>query len=143
MKKVQHKIYKKRDFFWSLYSLFQTENKNIPNLLTFGPKMVMYIPGKFEFVKLCTSRAFALYVACLPSCLTRLRDFAPYVSYLRASSTRFARLFHAPYALYLCAFKSFYNGFVVQQKLSIHQRPLKALQTLLLLCWSINSCDTF
>ena len=43
----------------------------------------------------------------------------------------------------LDALKSFQNGFAVQPKLSIFQRLLKALQTVLFLSGSRNSCKTF
>ena len=90
-----------------------------------------------------TYRRLLHYVPHTSSCLTCLRAFAPYVLYLRALSTRLAHLSQAPYAPYLCTFKSFWDGFIVLQKRSIFQRLLKALQTVLFLCGSTNSRDTF
>ena len=100
--------------------------------------LVLFMP----FVPLCP-RETRPYV---PSCLHALLAFAPYVLYLRALSTCLARIFHAffaPYAPYLCAFKSFLDEFIVQQKFSIFQRLLKALQIVLFLYGSKNSRDTF
>ena len=101
---------------------------------------------------LCVPFTFLSYVA---SRLTRLCPLVPYVSYLdkarrtpylrtrRGFITRHAHLFYALCAPYLCTLKSFKDGFVVHQKVSIFQRLLKALQTVLFLCGSKNSHEPF
>ena len=74
--------------------------------------------------RLTCPRAFVPYTHDVPSCLTRLhvlRALAPYVPSLRVLRVLFVHL------------EIFYDGFLLQQKLSIFQEQLKALEIVLFL----------
>ena len=87
---------------------------------------------------LCVLRVIALYV---PPCFTHFR--MPYVPYLRALSMHLTHLLYSPYEPYLHILKSFKDELVVHQMISIFQGLLKALQTVLFLCSSKSSQETF
>ena len=85
---------------------------------------------------------------------TSLRNYTPYIP-LCACALRALRALPALLTPHICApcgpflhalpalFGCLQDGFVVHQKLPIFQRILKALQTVLFLCGSKNSHETF
>ena len=88
--------------------------------------LLNYVP--YALSRLTCLCAFVSYVPYAPSCFTCLTH-VPYQRVLRTFFTRLA-------TSYLCALKSFQDGFVVQQELFIFQGLLKSLQTVLFLCGS-------
>ena len=116
---------------------------NLLNYVSHTPSRITCLCVPFTFLSYVVSRLTRPLP--LVPCVSYLdkTKCTPYLRTLRAFIMRHARLIYALCAPSLCTLKSFKDGFIVHQKVSVFQVLLKALQTALFLCGSKNSHEIF